>query len=192
VRNSHWSRAVWTGMVAHCLATGLVVHWPKRASRRLLICRCSVRRRGRKPLTPIAPAMISLQLTLQKVVLQKTNFVFHASMQDTDQEDAAGAHTPTPTPRSPDVLRIYVPYESPTPMMTPTEVPTTPTSLTTPTSISSNGDILRRPPPPPLPSLDNKIRILVMDHTPPGVHTEENTPLVELAASPFSPIVDLK
>ncbi|XP_073975683.1 related to the N terminus of tre oncogene isoform X2 [Rhodnius prolixus] len=63
---------------------------------------------------------------------------------DTDQ----GSGPATPTPRSPDVLRIYVPYEDVVP--------------------------------------DNKIRILVMDHTP----QEENTPLVELA-SPFQPI-DLK
>ncbi|KAF6200498.1 hypothetical protein GE061_004941 [Apolygus lucorum] len=97
--------------------------------------------------------------------------------EDTDQEDGGGTHTPTPTPRSPDVLRIYVPYESPS----PPAMPLTPTSTT-------NGDILRRPPT----SLDNKIRILVMDHTPPGNAPEDNTPLVELASSPFSPIVDLK
>uniref|UniRef100_A0A0A9WF26 USP6 N-terminal-like protein n=2 Tax=Lygus hesperus TaxID=30085 RepID=A0A0A9WF26_LYGHE len=97
--------------------------------------------------------------------------------EDTDQEDGGGTHTPTPTPRSPDVLRIFVPYESPS----PPAAPLTPSSTT-------NGDILRRPPT----SLDNKIRILVMDHTPPGSAPEDNTPLVELASSPFSPIVDLK
>ncbi|XP_014242865.1 USP6 N-terminal-like protein isoform X1 [Cimex lectularius] len=51
---------------------------------------------------------------------------------DTDQ----GSGPPTPTPRSPDVLRIYVP------------------------SPPTNGDITRPP------NLDNKIRILVMDQTP--------------------------
>lgn len=73
---------------------------------------------------------------------------------------------PSPIPPSPevpspaDVLRIYVPYESP--------------------SHPHNGDLPHLP-------LDNRIRILVMDHTP-----EENTPLVEMP-SPFhqSPI-DLK
>ncbi|KAL1117297.1 hypothetical protein AAG570_004623, partial [Ranatra chinensis] len=61
---------------------------------------------------------------------------------------------PTPTPRSPDILRIYVPYESP----------------------QHNGDLPRPPT-----QLDNKIRILVMDQSPP---VDENTPIVELA-SPF-------
>ncbi|XP_014291456.1 USP6 N-terminal-like protein isoform X3 [Halyomorpha halys] len=72
---------------------------------------------------------------------------------DTQSLDTDSGGPPTPTP---DVLRIYVPYD--------------------------NGDIVRPPS-----SLDNKIRILVMDHTP----QEENTPIVELA-SPFHQTIDLK
>lgn len=77
---------------------------------------------------------------------------------DTQSLDTDSGGPPTPTP---DVLRIYVPPIA---------------------SVYDNGDIVRPPS-----SLDNKIRILVMDHTP----QEENTPLVELA-SPFHQTVDLK
>lgn len=122
--------------------------------------------------------------------------------EDTDQEeDGGGTHTPTPTPRSPDVVRIYIPYESPTPAphryespspasrRSYVESPTPPHPPLTPTS-TTNGDILRKPLPPN--SLDNKIRILVMDRTPPESAPEDSTPLVELASSPFSPVIDLK
>lgn len=88
---------------------------------------------------------------------------------DGDTGDESGGPD---TPRaSPDVVRIYVPYHSPTPPISP-----------------QNGEV-------PRPGDHNKIRIVVMDT--PSPHEDSATPLAELGPpfKPFlldQPTVDLK